>query len=283
MNEGKISMQIPGIVGLRGSRRCRVAAPLLGCVLIIFLLGGCASNPPRDHAYDPIEKVNRGMFKFNDLIDRIVLKPLSQGYVAVMPKKGQVMVSNFFDNALYADTILNDFLQGKGSQGASDLGRFVVNTTLGIGGFFDPATSFGMEKHQEDFGQTLGVWGASQGAYLVLPIYGPNTVRDAPGLAVSTATSAVFWAGVFLNPAAAIPISILAAIDLRSRAENSIRFVNESALDPYVFTREAWVQHRAFLVYDGNPPEPEDDFGNDGLSDEDLGDSISVDKGASRK
>ncbi len=268
---------------VNGSRRCRGPVLLLGCVMMVFLLGGCASNPPKDHAYDPIEKVNRGMFKFNDLIDRIVLKPLSQGYVKVMPKRGQIMVSNFFDNAQYVDTILNDFLQGKGGQGTSDLGRFLVNTTVGIGGFFDPATSFGMEKHEEDFGQTLGVWGTPQGAYLVLPVYGPNTVRDAPGLAVSTATSAVFWAGVFLNPAVSIPLSVLAAIDLRSRASNAIRFVNESALDPYVFTREAWVQHRTFLIYDGNPPEPEDAFGNDELGDEDLSDGVSVDNGASLK
>jgi len=245
---------------------------LLGC-LTLSMLAGCASNPSaRDQTYDPIEKVNRGSYWFNDKLDRFVLKPLSDGYTAIVPKPGRVMVSNLFDNALYVDTILNDFLQGKGAQGISDVGRFTINSTLGVAGLFDPATPMGMEKHQEDFGQTLGVWGAGQGAYLVFPIYGPNTERDAPGLAVSTVTSAVFWAGVFLNPAASIPISVLAAIDLRSRASSAIRFVNESALDPYVFTREAWVQHRTFLIYDGNPPEDDfqDDFGDDELDSEDT-------------
>jgi len=261
-------------ISLNKSRICQASRIFFGGIFVLFLLGGCASNPPRDQTYDPVEKLNRGFYKFNDIIDRALLKPLSDGYMAMMPRKGRIMVSNFFDNTLYADTILNDFLQGKGAQGVSDVGRFVINSSLGIGGFFDPATPMGLEKHQEDFGQTLAVWGVSQGAYLVLPIYGPNTVRDAPGIAVSTVTDGVFWAGVFLNPAAAIPISILAAIDLRSRASNAIRFVNESALDPYVFTREAWVQHRTFLIYDGNPPEPEfeDNFGDDELGGEDTGD-----------
>ncbi len=240
------------------------AVLFVGCIILISMLGGCASVP-KDEAYDPIEPVNRVAFKFNDVLDKLILKPLSDGYVAVVPDKGRIMFANFFDNALYADTILNDFLQGKGAQGASDFGRFLVNSTLGIGGFFDPATSMGMKKHQEDFGQTLGVWGVGQGAYLVVPLYGPNTTRDAPGLAVSTATSGLFWAEVFLAPAITIPISILATMDLRSRASNALRFVNESALDPYVFTREAWVQHRTFLIYDGNPPEDnlEDDFGDE--------------------
>lgn len=256
-------------------RRIRQASRVFfGGVFILFMLGGCASNPPRDQAYDPAEKLNRGVYQFNDIVDRALLKPLSEGYVAVVPRKGRIMVSNFFDNALYVDTILNDFLQGKGGQGFADIGRLVINSTLGIGGLFDPATSIGLEKHEEDFGQTLGVWGSGQGAYLVLPIYGPNTVRDAPGVAVSTLTSAVFWSGFFLNAAATIPIAVLSAIDLRSRASNAIRFVNESALDPYIFTREAWVQHRTFLIYDGNPPEPEfeEDFGDDELGNEDSGD-----------
>jgi len=260
------------MVCLSRQRSRHTAALFLGCVLIISMLGGCASNPPKDQAYDPIEKVNRGTYWFNDKLDKFLLKPLSDGYTYIVPKKGRMMVSNFFDNALYADTILNDFLQGKGVQGVSDVGRFLINTTLGVGGFFDPATPIGLEKHEEDFGQTLGVWGVGQGAYLVFPVYGPNTARDAPGLAVSTATSGVFWAGIFLSAPVTVPVSILAAVDLRSRASNAIRFVNESALDPYVFTREAWVQHRTFLIYDGNPPETdfEDDFGDDELDGEDA-------------
>jgi len=235
---------------------------LLIAFLILSTLAGCAGH----HAdgapsYDPIEKVNRGTYWFNDMLDTVLLKPLSEGYTAIVPKQGRLMISNVFDNALYVDTILNDFLQGKGAQGVSDVGRFTINSTVGIAGLFDPATFMGLEKHEEDFGQTLGVWGVAQGSYLIFPVYGPNTARDAPGLAVSTLTSGVFWAAVFLNPAISIPVSVLATLDLRSRASNAMRFVNESALDPYVFTREAWVQHRTFLIYDGDPPE--DDFQDD--------------------
>lgn len=243
-----------------------VAGKPMLCALLLasMLLGACASAP-KGQAYDPLEKVNRVTFKFNDYVDKIVLKPLSQGYVAVMPKEGRTMVSNFFDNATYADTIVNDFLQGKGKQGFSDIGRLLVNTTVGIGGLFDPATSAGLEKHDEDFGQTLGVWGFGPGAYLVVPVVGPNTVRDVPGIATHQLTSAVFWAGFFLTPYVTVPISVLSAADLRSRASNAIRFVNETAIDPYVFTREAWVQHRNYLIYDGHPPISDDEFSDEGF------------------
>jgi len=233
-------------------------------LLAAILLAACGTAP-KGQVYDPIEKVNRGTFAFNDYFDRIVLKPLSKGYVAVTPKEGRKMVSNFFDNATYIDTILNDFLQGKGKQGVSDIGRLVVNTTVGIGGLFDPATSAGLAKHDEDFGQTLGVWGFGPGAYVVVPVYGPNTVRDLPDLATGTLASAVFWSGFFLSPYVTIPISILSVADLRSRSDNAIRFVNETAIDPYIFTREAWVQHRTYLIYDGNLPISDDDFSDEGF------------------
>ncbi len=248
----------------------RIHALVCSALLVTgMLLSGCAAAP-KGQTYDPIEKINRATFSFNDFVDRIALKPLSQGYTAVMPKQGQIMVSNFFDNATYADTIINDFLQGKGQQGFADLGRFTVNTTLGIGGLFDPATSVGLVEHDEDFGQTLGVWGFGPGAYVVVPVYGPHTVRSLPHLATGALTSAVFWSGFFLAPAVTIPLAVLSAADLRSRASNAIRFVNESALDPYVFTREAWLQHRTFLIYDGDPPETEDEFDDEDFSDEDF-------------
>jgi len=250
------------------NRYMPTAAPLRGwlgaAVLAALLLGGCVTAP-KGQAYDPIEKVNRGTFTFNDYFDRILLKPLSQGYVAVVPQQGRTMVSNFFDNATYVNTILNDFLQGKGGQGLSDTGRLLVNTTIGIGGLFDPATSMGMEKHDEDLGQTLGVWGFGPGAYVVVPVYGPNTVRGLPDLATGTLTSVVFWSGVFLAPEVTIPIAVLSATDMRSRADNAIRFVNESAIDPYVFTREAWVQHRTYLIYDGDLPISDDEFSDEGF------------------
>lgn len=238
---------------------------LLAAALAVLLLGACATSP-KGQTYDPIEKVNRATFKFNDFVDKLVLKPLSQGYVAIVPKPGRKMVSNFFDNAAYFNTILNDFLQGKGKQGSADFGRFLLNSTVGLGGLFDPATPAGLVKHNEDFGQTLAVWGANQGAYLVVPVYGPNTVRDLPDMASSTLTSGLFWAGYFvLAPEVTIPLAVLSAADQRSRASNAIRFVNESALDPYIFTREAWIQHRNYLIYDGHPPISDDEFSDQGF------------------
>ena len=244
----------------------RRAAVIASILCLSFVLASCASTGPDEETYDPLLKANRGIYKFNDVIDTIIVEPLATGYVKVTPKPVRTSVSNFFDNASYAGTILSDFLQGKGKQGVRDTSRFLVNSTLGLAGLFDPATGLGLKKHDEDFGQTLGVWGANQGAYLVLPLLGPNTVRDTPDLAVSTATSGLFWAGFYVSAAVTIPVGILAAIDERARAENSIRFVNEMALDPYLFTREAWTQHRTFLIHDGNPPVPEfdDEFGEPG-------------------
>ena len=248
--------------------RCAVrGARLAALVLVTVLLNGCVSAP-KGQVYDPLEKVNRVVYKFNNTVDRIILKPLSNGYVAITPRKGRIIVSNFFDNAQYFETVLNDFLQGKGKQGFSDLGRFLINTTLGMGGLFDPATSIGLTKHQEDFGQTLAVWGVPSGAYLVLPLLGPDDVRKIPDIVVSTVTDALFYVSYVATSAVMIPLSVLGTVDARSRASNAIRFVNESALDPYVFTREAWMQHRTFLIYDGNPPELEDiDFGDGALND----------------
>jgi len=234
------------------------------CLALFF--SGCASTGPYGETYDPIEKPNRGIYKFNDVLDKVVIKPLADGYVKITPEPIQGSVSNFFDNAAYPGTILSDFLQGKGRQGAHDTGRFLVNSTLGLAGLFDVATGMGLKEHDEDFGQTLGVWGATQGAYLVIPVMGPNTVRDVPDLAVSTATNGLFWAGFFVSAAVSIPVGVLSVIDQRARADNAIRFVNEMALDPYLFTRDAWTQRRTYLIYDGDPPASdfEDEFGEPG-------------------
>jgi len=224
-------------------------------VLLGLFLTACASATPENH-YDPLEKVNRGTDTFNTKLDNVTLKPLAVAYRDLTPKFMRTGFANFFDNITYLDTILNDFLQGKGAQGMQDFGRFLANTTLGIGGLIDVATPMGLEKHKEDFGQTLAVWGASQGAYLVYPVLGPSSVRDTPGIAVSTATSGLFWAGLFLAPQVTIPITVLHYVDKRSQLLGVSSMRDELALDPYVFTREAWHQNREYLIYDGNPPQP---------------------------
>jgi len=220
-------------------------------LLLAALLPACATQ--KNH-YDPIESVNRVTDKVNDGIDRITLKPAAQGYTAVVPKPMRMAVSNFFDNATYINTVLNDFLQGKGGQGFSDLSRFLVNSSLGIGGLVDVATGMGLERHEEDFGQTLAVWGVGKSAYIVYPLLGSNSLRDTPDFVTATATDPLFWAGFVLAPYVTIPVAVVKYIDKRARLLDASDMRDELALDPYVFTREAWQQHREFLIYDGQPP-----------------------------
>src|ERR1051326_3232981 len=169
----------------------------MGWMLSAVLLAGCASTPNKSDStsdsYDPLQRANRPFERFNDELDKRLFKPVSDGYVTIVPKPVRKSVTNFFSNVSYLNTVLNDFLQGKGKQGFSDAGRFLVNTTVGIGGLFDPASSLGMPVHEEDFGQTLGVWGKSPGTYLVLPVAGPSSTRDVPGSAVSAVTNLLFY------------------------------------------------------------------------------------------
>jgi phospholipid-binding lipoprotein MlaA len=148
-------------------------------------------------------------------------------------------------------------LQGKAKQGFSDTGRFVVNSTLGVGGLFDAATVFGIEKHDEDFGQTLAVWGVDQGPYLEIPFVGPTTTREIPDFGGSGLTNILTWVQLPLIVAGftyAAPLMVLGIIDKRARVESELRARDALALDSYVFTREAYIQRRNFLVHDGNPP-----------------------------
>lgn len=205
---------------------------------------------------DPLEKVNRPIYQANDLLDQFVGEPVSRVYINLTPDPIRSSVSNFFDNVTYLNVVLNDFLQGKGQQGLEDSSRFLINSTFGAFGLFDIATPLGLEKHTEDFGQTLAVWGVGQGTYLVLPFLGPNTARDVPDLGVSAVTNILFY---FSNPVA-VPVAVLGFIDKRSRFDQAIQFRNEIAVEPYLFTREAYLQHRQFLIYDGDPPLSDDDL-----------------------
>ena len=225
----------------------------LSALMLSAGLVGCVSIPPeQSDPEDPAESYNRGAYNFNEGLDEAVLKPVSTAYNDNLAEGLRRSISNFFDNLFYVDTILNGFLQGKVEQGFSDLTRLVVNTTFGIGGFFDPASSMGLEEHDEDFGQTLGVWGSGDGAYLVYPLFGSSSVRDTGGILVSLATNPLMYAAAPV----AVPLSILGIVDLRARNEGFVQFRNTAALDPYVFTRESYLQHRVGLIYDGNPPRP---------------------------
>jgi phospholipid-binding lipoprotein MlaA len=244
-------------------------------LLLAAMLSACATA---QNNHDPIEPVNRVTDKVNDSIDRISLKPVAQGYTAAVPKPMRTAVSNFYDNATYTNTILNDFLQGKGQQGIKDIIRLLINSSLGVAGLVDVASSMGFEKHEEDLGQTLAVWGFSQGAYIVYPLAGPNSVRQTPDFLTATATDPLFWASLALAPYITIPLATLKYVDKRARLMEASDMRDELALDPYVFTREAYIQNRLYRIYDGNPPASEtndDDWEED---DFDSGDDKSVDE-----
>ena len=231
------------------------ALPVLA-LLLAAMLPACATV---QNNHDPIEPANRVTDKVNDNIDRVTLKPAAQGYTAVVPKPMRTAVSNFYDNATYANTILNDFLQGKGQQGMMDIIRFLINSSLGIGGLVDVASSMGFDQHEEDFGQTLAVWGFSQGAYIIYPLLGPNSVRHTPDFLTATGTDPLFWASFVLAPYITIPVTALKYIDKRARLLEASDMRDELALDPYVFTREAYRQNRLYRIHDGNPPAPKQD------------------------
>ena len=157
---------------------------LLAAVIATLLLSGCATTDYVEDERDPWQGFNRSVYSFNESIDKAVLKPVAKGYVAITPKFARTGVRNFYNNIDDVHVAANNLLQGKFGDAASDVGRFLVNTTLGILGFFDVATPMGMKKHNEDFGQTLAAWGVGQGPYVVWPLLGPNTVRNTPSIAV---------------------------------------------------------------------------------------------------
>ncbi len=201
---------------------------------------------------DPLEGFNRAMYTFNDNLDVYVLKPVAQGYRAVLPSPVRTGVSNFFGNLHDPVIMLNNLLQGKVVDAISDFWRFVVNTTVGIYGLFDVASELGLEKHNEDFGQTLGKWGAGEGVYVVWPFFGPSTLRDTGG-------DIVDWQ--FYPPnrmeegSTRDKLYALEVVNRRAQLLDASDILEQAGgKDPYVFVREAFRQRRKNLIYDGNPP-----------------------------
>jgi phospholipid-binding lipoprotein MlaA len=244
--------------------RVPVAAPGRAAAALIVLTGlfvsGCASQSASRQPVpgDPLEPVNRGVFAFNDFTDTYLLRPVASGYAWLFPQFMRTGVNNFFENLAAPVDILNAFLQAKPRQGFSDAARMGLNTTVGIGGLFDPATTAGLALHDEDFGQTLGVWGVPEGPYLVIPFFGPRTARSGGGQLVDLQyhPQLQFRGGIRSR------LNVLWIIHQRSR----LLAVDEQiqrAFDPYAFVRDAYLQNRRFLRYDGMPPEeafPEEDF-----------------------
>lgn len=226
---------------------------LAGLALIVSVLGGCAMG--RNPA-DPLEPFNRGVYQFNDALDKAIVKPVAQAYRAVIPQFIRSSVSNFFSNINDIVVGLNNLLQGKFTAAYSDLGRVAMNSTLGVLGLFDIATEAGMERHEEDFGQTLGYWGVGDGPFLVLPLFGPSNIRDGVGRFVDSRTDVV----TYIDPSRARnQLWLTRGVNRRAELLDASTVLQTAALDPYEFVRDAYIQRRRSLIHDGSPP-PDREF-----------------------
>ena len=244
------------------------ALPRVAAALVLAAVAGCATAPQgtadRHVAAgpkDPYESVNRKVFAFNDTLDTYALKPVAKAYNAVVPSPIRTGVHNFFGNFTDAWSAVNNLLQGKPGDAGTMTLRVLTNTTIGIAGIFDPATSLGLERKPEDLGLTLGHWGLNPGPYLVLPLFGSSDIRDAVALPADTYVSPAllvpkFWQGV--------AVDTVGVIDTRAGLLGASQMLDELAFDRYTFMRDAYITRRRSLVYDGNPPPlPEDDDSDD--------------------
>lgn len=219
----------------------------------LLTLAGCATAPGRTTLDDPWEGFNRGVYRFNDFADRAALKPVARGYVKITPEWFRTGVSNFFSNLTYPTVIVNQLLQGKPGMAGRDTGRFLINSVLGLGGLFDVAVHAGLAENDEDFGQTLAVWGVPSGPFFTIPLFGPSTVRDAPS------RIADYFSGVtrYIDVHWQEEWSARALEVVNDRAELlPLEGQFEQVFDRYGFIRDAWIQRREYQIFDGNPPEP---------------------------
>ena len=223
-------------------------------VVMMTLLTGCATLDNND----PLEAINRGVYKFNDVSDKAVFKPIAGAYKAVMPSPIRSGVSNFFANLRTFVTAINQVLQFKFNKAAESAGRFVINSTIGIAGLFDVASKQGVPQYKEDFGQTLGYWGVSNGAYLVIPFIGPSTIRDTTGMVAESFT--VDPLSYVNDPATRNTLYGTMFISQRAAMLPGSDLLDEAALDPYSFMRDAYLQRRANQVADGEAIPLNDNF-----------------------
>jgi phospholipid-binding lipoprotein MlaA len=234
--------------------RCIAVLLRLLTACAVLALAACATGP-NANPKDPLEPLNRGVYSFNEAVDRAVIKPVATVYRDLLPSPIRTGVTNFFNNLQDAWSIVNNALQLKIEGSGNSLVRFGVNTVFGLGGVLDIATEMRIERFTEDFGQTLGYWGMGPGPYIVLPLLGPSTLRDTAALPVDSQ-------GNLVSSVSDVPARNSAtALDLlnrRSRLLDASKMLDEVALDPYTFTRDAFLQRRRSMVYDGNPPDEDE-------------------------
>jgi len=227
--------------------------------LALALLQGCATGPQANPA-DPLEPFNRSVYRFNEGLDRAVLKPVATAYRDVTPQPVRTGVTNFFENLADVWSFVNNVLQGRATEAGDSLFRVTTNTLWGVGGIFDVASALNIPKHKEDFGQTLGVWGLNAGPYVVLPVFGPSSVRDTAGLAVD-------MQGSVLSQTDNVPVrnslSGLRLVDTRANLLDAGNLLDQAALDKYAFIRDAYLQRRQSQIKGGdagNERQPEERF-----------------------
>jgi phospholipid-binding lipoprotein MlaA len=235
------------------------------CLLIISIVlsSGCATIEGPPNPDDPLERYNRAMYEFNDTVDKYAIKPAAQGYNFIMPNFASKGVSNFFNNIDDIVVFFNQLLQFKFSEATATSARFVFNTTFGLLGLIDFASDMDLPKQNEDFGQTLAVWGFDRGPYIVLPFIGPSTIRDTAGLAVDwTYFDPIFKRQTLEQSLVTLTIKY---IDIRAGLLKASNILEDTVPDRYAFVRDAWLQRREYLIYDGNPPQEfnEDDLFED--------------------
>lgn len=246
---------------------------LTRCILVVLLvLAGCSAQPRQDQTDakpeavnpDPFESINRKIFTLNDYGDRWILKPLTKGYRWVLPDVVENGVSNMFSNFFEITTVVNDVLQLKFKQAGHDTGRFLINSTVGLAGFFDVATPMGLAKNDEDFGQTLGYWGVAPGPYIVVPVFGPYTLRDSVGDLTQAYTTGYF--DRIDHPRTRNQVFIAEKVSNRAELLKAEELITG---DRYTFIRDAYLQRRNYLVNDGKV---EDNFGNEDFGEESFDD-----------
>ena len=223
---------------------------------VLALTTGCATAPGGDPR-DPWEPYNRSMTKFNDAVDNAVLKPVATAYRDVLPQPVRTGVGNFFGNLGDAWSFVNNVLQGKPEGSLHSFWRVVVNSTMGLGGVLDPATEMRLERHREDFGQTLGRWGVPPGPYFVIPLLGPSTVRDTVAYPVDVYGHPL---GYMHDVAWRNSLTALGIVNVRAQVLGATDLLDAAALDPYTFKRDAFLQRRQNEVFDGNPPQEEERY-----------------------
>jgi phospholipid-binding lipoprotein MlaA len=237
-----------------------------GVLAVLLVATGCAVSPSRiTEPRDPLEPVNRAVFRFNSDFDKAFFRPVAEGYRYITPEPVERGITNFFGNISDVTSLINNVLQFKMTRAGTDVGRLFINSTVGVLGFVDVATNVGLPSYKEDFGQTLGYWGLDSGAFLMLPFLGPSSVRDALGDVGDLFTDPLFN----LEPIFDLPrdhvywgLVGLRAVDRRANYLTTSQILEDAAIDPYVLLRDAYLQRRHYRVHDGNPPqlEGEEDF-----------------------